>query len=147
MAGDAHQPESGRSLGWDPAGGGIQLGPFFIIRRIPAGRQPGSTQPQSGDPDQIPSQDPAIVELVVYLRWDRVCLAFPAHCSTFEDRFPHPVLLPDDSPSSPMGDGVVQCCTTVHPLHGSWGCTTLYNCLWAPWVMRPMITLEKYIID
>ena len=46
-----------------------------------------------------------------------------------------------------MGDGVVQCCTMTHPLHGSWGCTTLYNCLWAPWVMRPMITLEKYIID
>ena len=46
-----------------------------------------------------------------------------------------------------MGDGVVQHCTTTHPLHGSWGCTMLYNCVWAPWVMRPMITLEKYIID
>ena len=34
-----------------------------------------------------------------------------------------------------MGDGVVQRCTTVHPLHGSWGCTTLYNDPPSPWVM------------
>ena len=35
-----------------------------------------------------------------------------------------------------MGHGVVQHCTTTHPLHGSWGCTMLYNSAPPPWVMR-----------
>ena len=39
-------------------------------------------------------------------------------------------------PTPSMGDGGVQCCTTVHPLHGWWGCTTLYNNLPPPQIME-----------